>query len=59
MRVFAHFPDAPEAGEALLNAARANLGIGNKQAAMAAYDHLITRYGNSPVAQEARQERPK
>ncbi|HOD82845.1 MAG: hypothetical protein BWX88_04443 [Planctomycetes bacterium ADurb.Bin126] len=54
MRVVAHFPDAVEASEALLLAGKANLAIGNQQAAQAAFNQVVKRYGDSQAAQEAK-----
>ena len=53
MRVAAHFPDAVEAGEALLLAGKANLAIENKNAAQAAFQEVVKRYADSQAAKEA------
>jgi len=55
MRVFAHYPDAMEAPEALYLAAKVNVELGNLRAARAAYQAVVNRYSRSKIAPLAQQ----
>ncbi|MHC4561221.1 MAG: hypothetical protein ACYS8X_00440 [Planctomycetota bacterium] len=53
MIVAALYADAPEAAEALFEAAGINEALGNMAAARNAYDTVRSRYADSPFAQQA------